>query len=452
MNSPVRRGACPGLSAPMPTGDGLLLRMMPIGTIPLAAFVKLCAAAQTHGNDVMEITARGSIQVRGLNAASAPRFAAAIAALGIAAEDGIPVLSNALAGIDPEEILDAGALAADLRRALARRSLAARLAPKISVVIDGGGTLNLDSLAADVRLRAEATNRGVSLCVGIGGDGASAVQLGAIAPAHGVEAVVRALEVIAQRGRDARACDVFKAEGVTVFQAALSSCPALCRASTSHAQSEPKDVDGRDIGERSDAVLRTAMPGHDGVGMRGDAIGLHRLRDGSLACGVGLAFGHADAASLERLAEAAGAAGATGVRAAAARALMIIGLTHETLSSFVAAAERLGFIVRADDPRRHVVACAGAPICSSAHIAARAIAPAIAQASAPHLDRSFTIHISGCAKGCAHPAPNALTVVGTSDGCALIADGCTRDAPFAIVPADQLPAAIATAVWERRHV
>jgi hypothetical protein len=26
-----------------------------------------------------------------------------------------------------------------------------------------------------------------------------------------------------------------------------------------------KDVDGRDIGERSDAVLRTAMPGHDDV-------------------------------------------------------------------------------------------------------------------------------------------------------------------------------------------
>src|SRR3981189_340218 len=26
-----------------------------------------------------------------------------------------------------------------------------------------------------------------------------------------------------------------------------------------------RDVDGRDIGERSDAVLRTAMPGHDDV-------------------------------------------------------------------------------------------------------------------------------------------------------------------------------------------
>src|SRR5712671_4279954 len=29
------------------------------------------------------------------------------------------------------------------------------------------------------------------------------------------------------------------------------------------AMSKIKDVDGRDIGERSDAVLRTAMPGHD---------------------------------------------------------------------------------------------------------------------------------------------------------------------------------------------
>jgi hypothetical protein len=28
---------------------------------------------------------------------------------------------------------------------------------------------------------------------------------------------------------------------------------------------QDQDVDGRDIGERSDAVLRTAMPGHDGV-------------------------------------------------------------------------------------------------------------------------------------------------------------------------------------------
>jgi hypothetical protein len=30
-----------------------------------------------------------------------------------------------------------------------------------------------------------------------------------------------------------------------------------------HVFAAKKDVDARDIGERSDAVLRTAMPGHD---------------------------------------------------------------------------------------------------------------------------------------------------------------------------------------------
>jgi hypothetical protein len=32
-----------------------------------------------------------------------------------------------------------------------------------------------------------------------------------------------------------------------------------------HVRAAKKDVDGRDIGERSDAVLRTATPGHDDV-------------------------------------------------------------------------------------------------------------------------------------------------------------------------------------------
>ena len=33
-----------------------------------------------------------------------------------------------------------------------------------------------------------------------------------------------------------------------------------------HVLAPKQGVDGRDIGERSDAVLRTAMPGHDELG------------------------------------------------------------------------------------------------------------------------------------------------------------------------------------------
>lgn len=417
---PPRRGACPGLSAPMPTGDGLLVRLMPVGTIALMTFTELCRAARLHGNGVIEVTARGSIQVRGLSSSSAPRFAADVAALGIAAADGIPVLSNALAGLDPEEVLDAGALAADLRLALARRSLAARLCAKVSIAVDGGSAVNLEGLSADVYLRAEAMDGRPVLRVSIGGDGASAVELGVVAAAHGTEAAVRLLEVVSRHGRHVRARDILIAETPSLFRSAID-----------------------------DLVLSNSPP-RPAYGSR-DAIGAHRLRDGSLACGIGVAFGHSDATAFERLTETASDAGATGLRAAANRTLMFIELTQDAANLFFEASDRLGFIVRADDPRRHVVACAGAPVCASAHIASRAIGPLVAASAATLIDGSFKIHVSGCAKGCAHAASAELTIVGTPDGCALIADGSARDAPFAVMPANDVPSAIAGALAHRAH-
>jgi len=427
-----RRGACPGLSAPMPTGDGLLVRFHPVGTMALTAFGEIAAAAREYGSGIIEISARGSVQVRGLTTASAPHFADAIAALGIAAADGVPVLSNALAGLDAEETLDAGTLAADLRRALARTSLAAGLAPKVSVVIDGGGALSLDGTSADIRLHATSINGARALVVGVGGDDRNAMVLGVIAPANAVEAAARLLEVVARHGRAARARDVLSTESVAPFATALADLLLI--------SARPRG--------RRDPEPDTRRRGHE---RRTDPVGLHRLRDGSLACGLGLAFGHTDAATLEGLTESAAASGAIGMRAAPGRALMIIGLSPQTYSSFVAAAERLGFIVRADDPRRHVVACAGAPVCASASIAARAIAPLVADAAAPVIDRSFMIHISGCAKGCAHPATAALTAVGTAGGCALIANGSARDAPFATVAAHDLPGAIARHAYNAKR-
>jgi len=420
LTSPQRRGACPGLSAPMMTGDGLLVRLLPNGTIALDAFAALCAAARQHGNGIIEVTSRGSVQIRGLSAASAPRFAAAVAGLGIAAGDGIPVLINPLAGLDAEDIIDAGALAADLRVALAQHSLTPELSAKVSVAIDGGGAVDLDGIAADVRLRAQAVNGVAALDVSVGGDRQRAAHLGCVAGQDGVAVTIRLLEVLAQRGR-VRAREVLAAEGIAAFRSAVED------------------------------LLVTAVGRRDSGNRRKEPLGLHGLRDGTFAYGVGLAFGHADATSLQRLSETAEAAGASGMRAAPGRVLTIIGLTQQTSSSFAAAAEALGFIVRADDPRRHVVACAGAPICASANIAARAIAPLVAAAAAPHLDGSFKIHISGCAKGCAHPAPAALTVVGTSSGCALVANGSTGDAPFKIVGTNELQAAVAEIARGLKH-
>jgi precorrin-3B synthase len=205
----------------------------------------------------------------------------------------------------------------------------------------------------------------------------------------------------------------------------------------------------------SDFLLRDVTPQIEP--RRTDPFGLHGLRNGSSACGIGLAFGHADASSLRGVVEAARRTGASALIPAPSRTLIAVGLSSaHAASEFAAQAEQLGFVVRADDPRRRVIACAGAPLCASGHIATRAFAPLIAETIAPLHDKLATIHLSGCAKGCAVPKKAALTIVGSPAGCELVADGTARDAPFAVVAAEDLSPAIARHVRElkreARHV
>jgi precorrin-3B synthase len=407
MNPSHRRGACPGLSAPMQTGDGLLVRLAnPGATIGLDAAAALSAAARRHGNGIIEVTARGSIQIRGLTAASAPAFADTVAALAIAG-DGVPILTDPLAGIDREQTIDARGIARALRQRLAGASFTARLGPKVSVVIDAGSTLHLDAVRADVRLRAAPEFAGWQ--VGLSGDAASATPLGAVAPADAVETAARLLKTIAQHGPQARARDLIHRQGPGAFRIAIADLLIDAPSPTARAPSNP--------------------------------IGTHLLRDGRVGIGIALAFGHTNADALDGLIEAARRADASGLRTAPGRALLLIGLADAASRGLLADAESLGFITRRDDPRRNVVACAGAPICAAAEIPARALGPLIMDAAAHLLDGSLTVHVSGCPKGCAHPGASALTIVGRQGGCGLVVDGSAQDHPGAVIAATDLPAA-----------
>jgi precorrin-3B synthase len=416
MNAPSRRGACPALSAPMQTGDGLLVRFAPAGTIALENLAGLCAAARAHGNGIIEVTARGSMQVRGLSPASVPAFADAITALGFDDGDPIPIIADPLAGLAPDEVVDAGLLAVDLRRLLASTPFVGTLAPKVSVVIDGGGAPHLDALAADVRLRAEASPNGPRLHVALGGDAASAAQIGSVAPGHAVEATVRLLAIVAARGREARAHDIVRADGVAELRAAVTDLLSGAPAPTERPPAEP--------------------------------VGVHRLRDGRVAAGFELAFGHTDAPALSQLIDTVKDAGASGIRTAPGRVLLISGLESAALPTVTAAAVRLGFIVRPDDRRRYLAACAGKPLCGSAHVETRAHAPEVASAAAPLLDGSLSIHLSGCAKGCAHPQKAALTIVGDRAGVSIVANGRASDPPLGTMILDGLPSSFARLACE----
>ncbi len=201
------RGACPTIEKPMETGDGWLARL-PHSEDPLTAAqcLRIAAAGLRFGNGIIEVTARGSLQVRGLTPATTGDFGKALADIGIA--DSSPAIQcGALAGLDPDEIIDVRPIVRALRAALAESRLAKRLAAKLSVVVDGGGVLSLDGLDADLRLVAE-PRRGGIVGLALGGSAETAVSLGAVAPASAVGAALAVLDMIAEQGPSARGRDL----------------------------------------------------------------------------------------------------------------------------------------------------------------------------------------------------------------------------------------------------
>jgi precorrin-3B synthase len=330
--------------------------------------------------------------VRGLTPRSAPLFAAAITSLDIAEICSVAVIADPLRE-DSDALIDTAALASNLRQAIGHAQL--KLAPKISITVDGGGRLHLDALSADIRLRAVGTVQAPRLHLALGGDARSASALGLTRLGSAADVVIRLLGVIAARGPTMRAADLLRSDGLSPFRAATADVEAA-------PVPPPRPL--------------TAV------------IGKHPLCGGRVALGVAPAFGQTDAEALAQLACAAANLGARAARAAAGRALLLSDLAQDKADALIAAAEPLGFIVRHDDPRRRIIACAGRPACASGFIAARALAAEVAQHLSP-IRNGTTIHISGCAKGCAHPMPAALTVVGSELGCAIVHQGSARSAP-----------------------
>lgn len=383
----MRRGACPSLPEPMRTGDGLLARLQPAAPLTLDQLAGLARLAGEFGNGVVEVTARGKLQLRGLTADSAPALAAGVEALGIEVAAGFPVETSALAGLDPAEIFDPRPLA----RAISRRAggLVPRLAPKASVVVDGGGAQHLRALKADIAFTA---GSGGHLLVRLAG-----VAAGEVAPERAAAVAVGLLERLAARGPAVRMAELLADEGIDTLRAQAGLMPA---------------------------PDRTPPPA--------EPVGLHPLTDGTSALGLGLAFGQVEAGALAALARAAREAGARHVEPAAGRALMVAGLADEAARGLTAQARDMGFLTDPRDPRRRVIACAGAPACGSArmetHALALALAPSLTQGGLlGELDGEM--HVSGCAKGCAHPAPAGLTIVGLDEGMGLVVEGTARDVP-----------------------
>jgi precorrin-3B synthase len=269
------------------------------------------------------------------------------------------------------------------------------------VLVDGGGNLHLDALSADVRV--EATSNFL-FKLSLAGDARTASFVGYVSMNRVVASVEDLLRLIASWGPTARARDL---------------------------------VAGLRLGKAPDASRPACEP-----------IGAFLLKDGTFATGFGLPFGHTTAAALRRFAQTAGELGAQAFRAAPGRALVVIGLSLTAAEKLRESAARQGFVLDTDDPRRHVIACAGTPACASARLATRELAPQVAQAARLLVGTSHVVHLSGCSKGCAHAGPAAVTIVGPDR---VVVNGRAGDTPRATVSSAGLIADIERLCSKLRH-
>jgi len=360
------KGWCPGALRPMRSGDGLVVRIRPHGgRLSRAQAVGIAELATRFGNGLMDVTSRANLQIRGVD------------------DDGHAPLIEGLAQLD---LIDADA-ASEAQR---------------NIVVTPFWTKGDETVALAVELELTLVARRLALPVKFG----FAVDCGPERALAGTSADIR-IE------REASGGLIVRADGAECGRAVARSDAvgrALELADWFVASGGASDGGGR-------MAAHLAAGAHIPAALAGSAIpvplmpqprpGLHA--DGAL---VGVAFGQLTAATLRGLADKA-----CGLRLTPWRMILAEGLRDMPAGE--------GIVTDADDPILRVIACSGAPACGEAHAETRALGAAMAV----HLPADGRLHVSGCAKGCAHPAPSPLTLVATADGFDLVQDGSARDVP-----------------------
>lgn len=141
--------------------------------------------------------------------------------------------------------------------------------------------------------------------------------------------------------------------------------------------------------------------------------------------GMAVPFGRLTWEQLRGTADLADAAESNEVRVAPWRSLYIDGP--------MADAAALGLIVDPDDPLLRIDACPGAPACRSSTVDTRRVARRLA-----HKGLDGTVHVSGCAKGCARSAAADLVLVGMEGRYGVIRNGTPHDTVLYTMMPDEL--------------
>jgi precorrin-3B synthase len=366
MNRFEIKGWCPSALRPMQSGDGFVVRIRPRGgRLSAEQAAGIANLAERHGNGLVDLTGRANLQVRGVRAESHEPLISGLARLGLIDAD---VATEVQRNVLVAPFWREGDDTHLLATEL-EQALAAKhlgLPTKFGFAVDCGANRVLAQAPADIRIERGAAG-------------------GLIVRADGAE----------------QGCEVRTGKAVDI---ALSLATWFVASGGAN--------DGR--GRMAAHVRRGAKIPDSFAGNANPALAIAPPHPGLHAGGalVGLAFGQMQSATLKFL-----AGRAPGLRLTPWRLILVEGLRELPRHD--------GIVTRADDPILRVAACTGAPGCPEAHVETRALAAALA----PYVAVNSGLHVSGCAKGCAHARPSAITLVGTANGFDLIRHGCAQDTP-----------------------
>jgi len=395
------KGWCPGALRPMLSGDGYLVRLRISGGFVSAAAARAIAdCAKRYGNGLLDLSARANLQLRGVQQESLPALVGALQAHGLIDENAEAeavrnVLASPLAGLSPDAAFDIRPHVRALEQRLARDEALHGLPSKFGFIVDDGGDPSLASIGADIRFVAQHDQSAPRFMVCLAGsDDAAVIEAFDLPDVAARVAVVFMNEARKCETPPRRMGALIASRGAAVIWRAAGLAPSP---QTPRAVTPPQPL------------------GHHTLVAQG-------------FLGLGFAFGRISARDLAWLADMAQAHGSGEMRLTPWRAILLPGVDAKAAQHILSQASD-AFITDPSDARLAVIACPGAPACASADGPTQEDALSLAQLARALSPSGVTLHVSGCAKGCARPAASAVTLVARAGLYDLITQGRASDTP-----------------------
>ncbi len=400
--STLVKGWCPGALRPMESGDGLLVRLRITGGVLSAKNTHIIAkASMQHGNGLIDLSSRANLQLRGVGDTNWPQLISELSRHGLIDQDPDAeavrnVIASPLAGHNPTALIDIKPVVSALESRLIEDRALHALPGKFGFLVDDGGAFGVAGQTADIAFEAEKHGDETLFNVRLGN--AETVALIAPEQAPNAAAALALAFLKTSKNRD----KPFKKMVDCVNEFGLISL---------------FETAGLKRLERR-AQRQSVSP----------ALGWHSLREFSFL-GIGAPFGRWSANSLSALADIAAKHGKNELRLTPWRAILLPGLDENAAKLAI---EHAGpnYITNADDNRLRVAACPGRPSCKNATVHTHNDALAFADLRTLEGRSGIRLHVSGCEKGCAHPASTNIVLVGRNGLYDLILNGKASDAPI----------------------